>query len=195
MVDAGGSDKASNVISLPPASRILHPQLKKAAADAYASTAAFVISNVRLIATMRSRSKKGEAGLCCAQPCDRPGPIVTMVLPTDFQPEFDLLSRRSRVSSSAAYCIGWSRALLQGSQTIHHNSSSRKAGVTRILPTSFQENLEANRVPDTARQHMANRVPRCKLHGGRFARIRTSLVRPNSCELCFGTNTRSCRNP
>src|SRR6476661_7757485 len=69
------------------------------------SAAFFVCTNVRLIATMRSRSKKGEAGLCCAQPCDRPGPIVTMVLPTDFQPEFDLLSRRSRVSSSAAYCI------------------------------------------------------------------------------------------
>ena len=39
-------------------------------------------SNFRLIATMRSRSKKGEIGLCCAQPCDRPRPIVIMVLPT-----------------------------------------------------------------------------------------------------------------
>ena len=43
-----------------------------------------IISNVRLIATMRSRSKNGEVGLCCAQPCYRPGPIVIMVLPTVF---------------------------------------------------------------------------------------------------------------
>jgi hypothetical protein len=33
---------------------------------------------------MRSRSKKGEAGLCCAQPCYRPEPIEIMVLPTVF---------------------------------------------------------------------------------------------------------------
>jgi hypothetical protein len=46
--------------------------------------AAFGISNFRLMATMRSRSKKGEVGLCCAQPCDRPRPIVIMVLPTVF---------------------------------------------------------------------------------------------------------------
>jgi hypothetical protein len=44
-------------------------------------------SNFRLIATMRSRSKKGEAGLCCAQPCNRPKPIAIMVLPTEYQPE------------------------------------------------------------------------------------------------------------
>ena len=138
---------------------LLHAQ-KKAAADAYASTAAFVISNVRLIATMRSRSKKGEAGLCCAQPCDRPGPIVTMVLPTDFQPEFDLLSRRSRVSSSAAYCIGWSRALLQGSQTIHHNSSSRKAYVARFCKLRFKkvETQTACRIPRDSTWQTACRV-------------------------------------
>jgi hypothetical protein len=35
-------------------------------------------------ATMRSRSKTGEAGLCCAQSCGRPEPIEIMVLPTVF---------------------------------------------------------------------------------------------------------------
>src|SRR5262245_40771290 len=42
---------------------------------------------------MRSRSKKGEVALCCAQPCDRPEPIVIMVLPTEYQPESLICSR------------------------------------------------------------------------------------------------------
>ena len=68
--------------------------IKKAAANRpWASTAAFYKSNFRLIATMRSRSKKGEVGLCCAQPCDRPEPIVIMVLPTEYQPESLICSR------------------------------------------------------------------------------------------------------
>jgi hypothetical protein len=44
----------------------------------------FFNSNLRLIATMRSRSKKGEVGLCYAQSCVRPEPIAIMVLPTVF---------------------------------------------------------------------------------------------------------------
>src|SRR5688572_130222 len=60
---------------------------KKGRGQRYCVGRGLYSSNVRLIATMRSRSKKGEAGLCCAQPCDRPRPIVIMVLPTEIQPD------------------------------------------------------------------------------------------------------------
>lgn len=98
--------------------------------------AAYRISNVRLMATMRSRSKKGEAGLCCAQPCGRPRPIVIMVLPTVFNRSLICSLTPGSMSTATRNCIGRSRWRLQsncvncnrqGSETIHHNSSSWKA--------------------------------------------------------------------
>src|SRR5262245_29701340 len=108
---------------------------KKAAADTRGHRPQPVYSNFRLIATMRSRSKKGEAGLCCAQPFDRPEPIVIMVLPTEYQPESLICSRgpnrsavRQRVIVSAARRRRWSGFQNRGheSETLHHNSSLRK---------------------------------------------------------------------
>jgi hypothetical protein len=92
-------------------------------------------SNIRLIATMRSRSKKGEVGPCCAQPCYRPGPIVIMVLPTEIQPDSliriygsDRRSDRHRVSLSnpCARRLKEIKRRALGSETIHHNSSLQK---------------------------------------------------------------------
>jgi hypothetical protein len=49
------------------------PKNKKAAAQRIKRWPQLFLSNIRLTATMRSRSKKGEVGLCCAQPLVDPG--------------------------------------------------------------------------------------------------------------------------
>jgi hypothetical protein len=90
----------------------------------------FLKSNFRLIATMRSRSKKGEAGLCCAQSCDRPGPIVIMVLPTEIQPESLIRSRLP--ARGIAYCIGRPARPLQG-------NGHRCQGARRYMIIVLQE--------------------------------------------------------
>ena len=131
---------------------------------------------------MRSRSKKGEVGLCCAQPCDRPGPIVIMVLPTVFN--------RSLISFSRPTACGGRRRVLyrplariaevetsasQGSETIHHNSSSRKAAVTRFCTLAFEEICRANRVPEHVR--MALRQTACRIDFGSISPIPLSPMR------------------
>jgi len=88
-------------------------------------------SNFRLIATVRSRSKKGEAGLCCAQSCDRPKPIVIMVLPTEKQPESLIRSRGPMIWQRVLYRPACAAASTKRTghareRTLHHNSSSRK---------------------------------------------------------------------
>jgi len=112
------------------------------------------ISNVRLIATMRSRSKKGEVGRCCAQPCDRPEPIVIMVLPTDFNRS--LICHRAAGDSYTATqnCIGLRWALLQSKLRrrvkrytiilVHERWRSRN------FVASFQKTKVANTMPRRA---------------------------------------------
>ena len=150
-----------------------------------------LISNFRLIATMRSRSKKGEAGLCCAQPCDRPGPIVIMVLPTDIQPEFDLLcAARLADAMRVAYCIGHSSRRLQsklrrlpGSETIHHNSSSRKTRVTEFLH-QLRILCEQTVVPN-------NRVPK-QMRADAVSASNNAVVPRVNCPALLPVTARSC---
>ena len=106
---------------------------KRPGRDAHwaSATAFFLKSNFRLFATMRSRSKKGEAGLCCAQSCNRPEPIENLVLPTEIQPESLNRSRgrlpASRIVSAARHGrLTESAGPRAGSETIHHNPSPRK---------------------------------------------------------------------
>ena len=115
----------------------------------------FLRSNFRLIATMRSRSKKGEVGLCCAQSCDRPEPIAIMVLPTEYQPE-----SLNRCVSSAKGTVPRLRVLYRplgtaasgkrtnvpGSETIHDNRSSRKGSGQHFLPNWWQQTLCRDRL-------------------------------------------------
>lgn len=121
------------------------------------------ISNVRLIATMRSRSKKGEVGRCCAQPCDRPKPIVIMVLPTDFNRSL-ICSKRLRVPENSRRVLYRLIPILAEvenqprRQTIHHNSSSRKAYVTCFCG-SIQEKEYSNRYAEYRFSKMANCMP------------------------------------
>lgn len=108
---------------------------------------------------MRSRSKKGEVGQCCARPWYRPEPIEIMVLPTETQPEsLNCLSSYCWL----AYCIvrlrppreGKPHAVV-GSETIQHNSSPRKAGSQQFcrLPNW------ANVVPIARIRDNANAMP------------------------------------
>jgi hypothetical protein len=107
---------------------------------------------------MRSRSKKGEVGLCCAQPCCRPGPIVIMVLPTVFNRSLiccrSVTGRLRRitiapqiVSTSSPRGYSRSTAMTRGRRTIHHNSSLRKTCVTPFYELAFKKFCRANGVP------------------------------------------------